>query len=118
MRQIPVAEDTFRKLIELKNHWSFQYRKVTNKEVLKILDKIKMEIYGYDSSTPSTEIERISNSKTREQLEREMERFAKAYKELLVSGYDFEPNYTLDEHIKKMIEVITESEEIQTPIYL
>jgi hypothetical protein len=117
MRQVPLSEDTFRRVVELKNHWSFQYRKVTNPQVLKILDEIKRQIFGYDSSTPIEEIEEISRKKTRDQLEEERERFSRAYKELLVSGYDFEPEYTIDEHIRKMVEVINQGEEVPVPIY-
>jgi len=108
MRQISVSENTFRKLIELKNHWSFQHRTVTNKDVLQELDRIKMEIYGYDSKTPVEKIEEISNKKTKEKLIEEMDAFSKAYNKLLVSGYDFEPGYTIDEHIKTMIKAIEE----------
>jgi hypothetical protein len=116
MRQVQLSEGTFRKLVELKNHWSFQHRRVTNPEVLKILDKLKKEIFGYGSSASAEEIERISKQKSRDQLETEMERFSRAVNKLLVSGYDFEPQYTFDEHIKKMIEVLEESE-VASPLF-
>ncbi len=112
MRQIMVSESTFRKLIELKNHWSFQQGRVTNPEVLRILNKVKKEIFGYTDSTPPREIEEICKKKSREQLEMERERFTEAYQKLLVSGYDFEPEYTLDEHIRRMLELIDEEKEI------
>ncbi len=108
MRQIQLSEETFRKLVKLKNHWSFQNNRVTNPKVLKVLDELKLKIFGYDSSAPPEEIERISNKKSREQLEDEMEQFSRVLNDLLVSGYDFDPGYTLDEHIKKMIETFAE----------
>ncbi|MFQ5975200.1 MAG: hypothetical protein ACE5J5_02645 [Candidatus Hydrothermarchaeales archaeon] len=117
MRQIEMSEETFRKLIELKNHWTFQHRKVTNKDVINSIEKAKMDIYGYNSTTPLKDLEKIANSKTKEELQAEMERFAGFLKELLTSGYDFEPEYTIDEHIKKMIGVINEGEDILTPIF-
>jgi len=106
MRQIQISEETFRRLVKLKNHWSFQHGQVTNPEVIKILDGLKKEIFGYDSSASADEIERISKHKRRDQLEDEMGRFSRALGELLVSGHDFEQGYTIDEHIKKMIDVI------------
>jgi predicted CopG family antitoxin len=108
MRQIQLSEETFRKLVKLKNHWSFQNNRVTNPKVLKVLDELKSKIFGYDSSASAEEIERISNQKTRDQLEDEMERFSRVLDDLLVSGYDFDPSYTFDEHIQKMIESLEE----------
>ena len=109
-RVIELDEDTFRHLVKLKNHWSFQYRKVTNPRVREIIEKLKLEIFGYNSSTPASEIERIVAGKSREQLESEAERFAGAIEKLLISGYDFEPEYTFAEHIAKMLEVIEDSD--------
>ena len=108
MRQIQLSEETFRKLVKLKNHWSFQNNRVTNPKVLKVLDELKLKIFGYDGSAPPEEIERISNKKSRDQLEDEMEQFSRVLNDLLVSGYDFDQSYTLDEHIKKMIDAIEE----------
>ena len=108
MRQIQLSEETFRKLVKLKNHWSFQNNRVTNPKVLKVLDELKSKIFGHDSSASPEEIERISNKKSRDQLEDEMERFSRVLNDLLASGYDFDPSYTLDEHIKKMIETFEE----------
>lgn len=110
MRQVQLSEENFRKLIELKNHWSFQRRRVTNPEVLRVLDKLKRETFGYGSAASAEEIERISRQKTRDQLEAEMERFSRALNKLLVSGYDFEPEYTLDMHVKKMLDAINRGE--------
>ena len=117
MRQIEISEETFRRLIELKNHWSFQHRKVTNVDVLDLIEKAKMDIYGYNRSTSLEEMKRIANSKTKEELQDEMERYAVFLRELLTSGYDFEPGYSIEEHIRKMIEVIDEGEEILTPTF-
>jgi predicted CopG family antitoxin len=117
MRQIEVSEETFRALVRLKNHWSFQYREVTNPEVLKLLDGLKREIFGYGSSASAEEIERISNQKSRDRLEAEMEDFSKALNELLTSGYDFEPGYTLDDHINRMIQVLEDSGAGAAPIF-
>ena len=108
MRQIQLSEETFRKLVKLKNHYSFQNNRVTNPKVLKVLDELKSKIFGYDRSAPPEEIERISNKKSRDQLEDEMEQFSRVLDDLLVSGYDFDPGYTIDEHIKKMIDAFEE----------
>jgi hypothetical protein len=108
MRSVQVSEDTFRKLVKLKNHWSFQNNRITNPQVLKVLDELKGKIFGYDSNAPAEEIERISNKKSRDQLEDEMEQFSRVLDDLLVSGYDFDPGYTLDEHIRKMIDEVEE----------
>ena len=108
MRQIQVSEETFRKLIELKNHWSFQHRKVTNPKVIKILEELKLKIFGYNSSMSDAQIEEIARKKSKAQLQEESERFSNVYRDLLVSGYDFEPEYTIDEHIKRMLDVINQ----------
>lgn len=110
MRQVQLSEETFRKLIELKNHWSLQHRRVTNKQVLHLLGEAKRRIFGYGIDASPEEIEEISKRKTRAELEEEMERFSRAYKKLLISGYDFEPEYTLDMHIRKMIDAINQGE--------
>lgn len=112
LRQIQLSEESFRRLIELKNHWSFQHRKVTNPKVIKILEELKLKIFGYNSSTPHAQIDEIARRKSRDQLEEESERFSNVYRELLVSGYDFEPEYTIDEHIKKMLDVINQGGDI------
>ncbi|NOZ76466.1 MAG: hypothetical protein GXO65_02060 [Euryarchaeota archaeon] len=117
MRQIEVSEETFRRLVRLKNHWSFQYGRVTNPEVLRMLDGLKRDIFGYDSSASPEEVERISNRKSRDQLEAEMERFSRAVNELLTSGYDFDPGYTMDEHIRKMLQVLEDSEDVAVPLF-
>ncbi|MFQ6135560.1 MAG: hypothetical protein ACE5PM_00055 [Candidatus Hydrothermarchaeales archaeon] len=117
LRQIQLSEETFRELVKLKNHWSFQYRRVTNPEVLKAIDKLKKEIFGYGNSASVEELERISKQKSRDQLEAEMERFSRALNELLVSGHDFEPEYTIDAHIKNMLKVIDEGADVLTPIF-
>ncbi len=109
MREIQVSDKTFKEFVMLKNHWSFQHRDVTNPDVLKALDKLKKEIFGYDSNTPTEEMEEISLKKSRDQLEDERDRFNTALNELLVSGYDFEPGYTFEEHFKKMIEAINDN---------
>ena len=108
MRQIQVSEETFRKLIELKNHWSFQHRKITNPKVIKILEELKLKIFGYNSSMSDAQIEEIARKKSKAQLQEESERFSNVYRDLLVSGYDFEPEYTIDEHIKRMLDVINQ----------
>lgn len=112
MRQIQISEQTFRKLIELKNHWSFQHRRVTNPKVIKILEELKLKIFGYNSLMSDAQIEEITHKKSRNQLEEESERFSNVYRDLLVSGYDFEPEYTIDEHIRKMLEVIDQGGDI------
>ncbi len=117
MKEIQISEETYRSLLVLKNHWSFTYRKITNKEVIQRLESLKKETFGYDSTATDEEIERISCEKTRDQLERESERFQQGYRGLLGSGLDFEPKYTMDQHLKKMIELIEEGEEIGTPLF-
>ncbi len=110
MREIQLSEDTFRKLVILKNHWTFHHGRVTNPEVTRRLEEAKLKIFGYNSSTPVEEMEKIANSKSRDQLEGEAEEFAEAVKTLLSSGLDFDPRYTLEDHVKKMIDVINEGD--------
>ncbi len=76
-----------------------------------------MRVFGYNSTTPVDEIERIAKTKSREQLEKENDRFAHGMRELLKADYDFEPEYTIDEHIKKMIEVIDRGDDIPAPMF-
>jgi hypothetical protein len=103
--------------MELKNHWSYTYRRVTNPEVVKMIEEFKLRVFGYNSYSSLEDIERIAKSKSRDQLEKENERFANGMRELLKSGHDFEPEYTLDKHIQKMIEVIEQGEEIPPPTF-
>jgi predicted CopG family antitoxin len=112
MRQINISEENFRKLIELKNHWSFQHRRVTNPKVIQVLEELKLKIFGYNSSMSDAQIDEIARKKTKEQLLEEAERFSNVYKDLLVSGYDFEPEYTIDEHIRKMLEIVDQGGDI------
>jgi hypothetical protein len=117
IKDIQCSEETFRRLLTLKNHWSFTHRKVTNNEVLDKLKALKIEIFGYDSRASLETIERISYEKTRDQLEEESERFQRGYRILLETGLDFEPEYSLDQHLRKMVELIDESDEIGVPIF-
>jgi hypothetical protein len=117
MREIKVSKETYKKLIMIKNHWSFKYRKITNKKVLEILESLKKDIFGYDSTANLEKINEISMSKTRNQLEEESDRFQRELMKLLESGIDFEPEYTLDSHISKIIELIENNEEIGSPIF-
>jgi hypothetical protein len=117
MTQIELSMETFRELVRLKNHWSYHFRHVTNPEVQKAIDEKKLDIFGYDTHTPHPEIERISNTKSRDQLEAEMEAFARVLTELLVSGYDFEPGFSFDELIQKMVEIIEDGEDIAAPMF-
>jgi hypothetical protein len=104
-------------LLALKNHWSLNYRKVSNKSVLEKLSTLKRETFGFDSTAPVEEIERMSMKKTRDQLEKESERFQRGCGELLRLGIDFEPEYTFEQHIRKMVELIEDNEEIGAPIF-
>lgn len=117
MSSVELSEETLGRLLGLKNHWSFTYRRVTNPDVVKMIEEFKLRVFGYNSYTPLEEIERTAKSKSREQLEKENERFANGLRELLKSGHDFEPEYTLDEHIRKMIEVIDQGEDIPPPMF-
>jgi hypothetical protein len=117
IKDIQCSEETLRRLLTLKNHWSFSHRKVTNDEVLEKLKALKNEIFGYEAGASPETIERISNEKTRDQLEEESERFQRGYRILLESGLDFEAEYTLDQHLRKMAELIDESDEIGAPIF-
>ena len=108
MRSISLSEETFRALVILKNNWSFQRNRVTNREVVKVLEETKRSVYGYDSTTPPKEVEALFKKRSREENERDMERFARAYRELLASGYDFEPEFTVDQCIKEMLGVINQ----------
>ena len=117
MRDVEVSDETYRRLLALKNHWSFAYRRVTNKEVLDKIEVFKKEIFGHGSKATPEDVERTSSGKTRGELEEASERFQTAYKALLESGLDFEPDYTMDHHIRKMAELIEEGEEIGTPMF-
>lgn len=116
-REVKLSEETVRRLMALKNHWSFTYRKVTNPSVVKMIEEFKLRVFGYNSTTPVEEIERIAKGKSRDQLEKENERFASGVKELLKKDYDFEPEYTLDDHVRKMLEIIDQGEELPPPIF-
>lgn len=117
MRDIQISEETYGNLLILKNQWSLNYRKITNKEVLEKIDGLKQEVFGYSSEGTPNEIEAACKGKTRDELEEESEKFQRALRALLNSGQDFEPEYTLDMHIKKMIELIEESDEIGVPLF-
>jgi hypothetical protein len=117
MHKIEITEETHEKLLTLKNHWSGSYREITNKAVLKKIESLKEEIFGYKRAATAEEIHRISTSKTRSQLEAESERFQNEFNRILKSGLDFEPEYTMNEHLKKMAELIDESAEIGTPMF-
>lgn len=117
MHKIEISEETHQKLLTLKNHWSTAYRKITNKAVLEKIESLKEEIFGYDNAATAEEIQRISTSKSRSQLESESERFQNEFNKILKSGLDFEPEYAMNEHLKKMAELIDESTEIGTPLF-
>jgi hypothetical protein len=117
MSRINVSEENYSKLLMIKNNWSFKYRKITNKKVLAKIDSLKKEIFGYDSTANLNEINEISVRKTRNQLEKESNLFQCEFNKLLESGLDFEPEYTLDSHISKIIELIENNDEIGSPIF-
>ncbi len=117
MGSVELSEETLRRLMALKNHWSYTYRRVTNPDVVKMIEEFKLRVFGYNSYTPVDEIEENAKSKSREQLEKENDRFANGMMELLKSGHDFEPEYTLDAHIGKMVEVIDQGDEIPPPMF-
>lgn len=117
MREIKVSEETYKKLLMIKNYWSFKYRKITNKKLLERLDSLKKEIFGYDSTANLEKINEVSMNKTRSQLEEESDQFQRAFKKLLESEIDFEPEYTIDSHIFKIIELIENNEEIGSPFF-
>ncbi len=117
MHKIEITEETHEKLLTLKNHWSLTYRKITNKVVLEKIDSLKEEIFGYSAATKPEQIVRISASKTRSQLEAESDRFQNEFNKILKSGLDFEPEYTMNEHLKKMAELFDESTEIGMPLF-
>ncbi len=110
MTQLELSDEAFRHLLALKNHWSLHHRRITNPEISRLIEEFKLRVFGYNSSTPAEEMERIAKSKSKAQLQQEAERFAKGLGELARSGKDFEPEYTLEQHIKKMIEVINEND--------
>ena len=89
MKNIEISDATQRRLMSLKNHWSFQHRKITNPKVIKILEELKLKIFGYNSSMSDAQIEEIARKKSKAQLQEESERFSNVYRDLLVSGYDF-----------------------------
>lgn len=117
MKEITISEETYRQLLALKNYWSFSYRNVTNQEIIDKLEACKKEIFGYESEPTLEEIESASKGKTRKKLEEESERFQRALKILLESEVDVEPEYTMDEHLRKMRELIDNSEDVGTPLF-
>jgi len=117
MPAVDVSEETFKKLLELKNHWSLNFRKVTNREALQRMDAARRAIYGYDSSTPVEKVEELFRRRTKEENERDMERFSAEMNRLASSGLDLEPGYTMDEHLAKMLQLVSESEDISAPLF-
>ncbi len=117
MIEITITDETHRRLLSLKNHWSFTHRKVTNKTILSKLNECKKEIFGYPENASAKDIEEASHAKTREQLEKESDLFQHALKALIESGIDFEPEYTFDEHLRKMAELIEEASDTALPIF-
>lgn len=117
MMEISITNETHRRLLSLKNHWSFTQRKVTNKIVLTKLNECKRDIFGYDENASIQEIEEASLTKPREQLEKESEGFQRALNVLIESGIDFEPEYTLDQHLRKMAELIEDGNDTALPIF-
>jgi len=115
MRELRISEETYQQLLALKNQWSLLYREVTNKEVVEKIDALKREVFGYGSKASPEVIERISSRKSRRELEAESERFQKALRKLICSGMDFEPEYTMEEHIRRMLSLI--EEELGPPLF-
>jgi len=115
--ELQISEETHRRLLILKNHWSFTYRKVTNDDVIEKLNSLKKEIFGYGPDAFSEDIQKISIKKTKNELVEEAERFQRGFKILLESGLDFEPEYTMDMHLKKMVELIENNDEIGAPLF-
>ena len=117
MPTIEITKETQQKLLTLKNHWTIIYRQITNQKALEKIETIKKEIFGYNSNTPPEEIRQVSNQKSRSQLETESGKFQKELQKIITSEIDLEPNYTINEHLKKMAELIDENTEIGTPLF-
>ena len=117
MPTIEITKETLQTLLNLKNHWTVTYRQITNQTALDQIETIKEEIFGYKRTAIAEEILQISNLKSRTQLEFESEKFQKEIQKLITSGLDLEAEYTMNEHLKKMAELIDESAEIGTPIF-
>ncbi|GBE55868.1 MAG TPA: hypothetical protein ENH13_01025 [Euryarchaeota archaeon] len=117
MPTIEITKETHQKLLALKNHWTITYRQITNQRALDKIEKLKEEIFGYTSTATAEEIQQISNTKTRSQLETESEKFQRELQKIARSGIDLEAEYTMNEHLKKMAEVIDENTEIGTPLF-
>ena len=112
MPTIEITKETHQKLMNLKNHWTITYRHITNQTALEQIEKLKEEIFGYTSTTPPEQIRQISNQKNRSQIEAESEKFQRELQKIARSGIDLEPGYTMNQHLKKMAELIDESTEI------
>jgi len=111
MKQLSISDELYNKILALKNHCSATCRKITNKQVVEKIEEAKKQIFGYGSKTPKEEIEKIAKTKTRDELEQENEKFAEFYKKLIAAGIDFEPEYKIEEHLKRMIETAENPEE-------
>ncbi len=117
MPTIEITKETQQKLMNLKNHWTTTYRQITNQTALDQIETIKEKTFGYKRTATAEEIQQISNKKTRRQLEFESEKFQKEIQKLIRAGIDLEAEYTMNEHLKKMAELMDESTEIGTPMF-
>jgi len=105
MKQLSISDELYLKLLSLKNHHTFTCRKITNSKALAKIEEAKKRIFGYNSKSSKEEIEKTAKTKTRAELEKENEKFSEFYRELLNSKIDFEPEYKIEEHLKKLIEI-------------
>jgi hypothetical protein len=117
MPTIEITKETHQKLMNLKNHWTITYRQITNQTALEQIEELKEGIFGCKSTATAEEIQQASNLKSRSRLEGESERFQKELQKIVSSGIDLEAGYTMNEHLKKMAELIDENTEIGAPLF-
>ncbi len=117
MKNIHLSEKNIDRLLALKNSWSFSYRNVTNKVVLEEIEELKERVFGFSSGTSQGEIDSLVKNKSRKELEDESEKFQQGLDALITSGVDFEPEYTLDMLLEKIIELVEDGEVIGEPIF-
>jgi hypothetical protein len=115
--EIKISEKTYNNLLALKNRRSFAHGRISENEVLSKIEVIKKDIFGHGSDATPQEIDGSLQGKTRTEIEELSNRFQTALNRLFESGLDFEPEYTMDSHINRMIELIEGGDDPDASIF-
>jgi hypothetical protein len=115
--EIKISEKTYKTLLALKNRLSFAHGRISENEVLSKIEAIKKDIFCHGSDATPQEIERSLQGKTRTEIEELSNRFQTALNRLFESGLDFEPEYTMDSHINRVIELIEGEDDLDASIF-